>query len=439
MVKPGRYAALGFTMKMLNLRRSLSSNCSWGIILWTCAAFQGCSTQGQLVPEGEVAATASFYWPYAALATDVYRTEGKFEEKLQLAGSSPWLRREIAMLPPDQRQAAIKQAGLDSTALAAMYKQYVADRCNTSVTASAEAGSSAAFDCLVPNATQESELVAGEDRLAESNRSIEGTPRAEQHCDDDDGKEPLVPVTRAMQKYGWERAPEFQRDALPRGWRVFVPELAVDVWRRPLPPDGDSPVVEYAIVYRGTVGGGGWLSNFRALTAYTPFIWDQYRQAQITTQQIVRQMKQVHALSDAIFRRQRSTKIHITAVGHSLGAGLASYIFLRVMDIDRVVGFDPSPVDGASLIGLENRALVMSSRSQPIHSRDGDRSGAAIHLLFEKGEVISRVAPCHDGPIWGAEGGPVVRCESVDFSRGSIFRQHNMARLACMLFLVAPT
>jgi hypothetical protein len=58
-----------------------------------------------------------------------------------------------------------------------------------------------------------------------------------------------------------------------------------------------------------------------------------------------------------------------------------------------------------------------------------------MHLLFEDGEFISQIAPCHSGPIWGAEGGPWVRCERVNFSRGNTFRQHNMAQLACKLFL----
>jgi hypothetical protein len=59
-----------------------------------------------------------------------------------------------------------------------------------------------------------------------------------------------------------------------------------------------------------------------------------------------------------------------------------------------------------------------------------------IFLLSEYGEMVTRLAPCESGPIWGEEGGPIVSCSSVNLSHGSPFRQHNMPQLACKLYVV---
>jgi pimeloyl-ACP methyl ester carboxylesterase len=169
----------------------------------------------------------------------------------------------------------------------------------------------------------------------------------------------------------------------------------------------------------------------------------------------------------------------ITTVGHSLGAGLARYIYLQIPQVTRVVGFDPSPIDGSSMVAVQDRPFVMTGRKpkqgesaddlavasaqvfrgelietamrtesggrkpqssmkagrrQPV-DHDPIAPGAAIFMLHERGEILSLFAPCQSGEIWGSEGGPRVACHVVNWSSGNPFRQHNMAELACRMSL----
>jgi hypothetical protein len=63
--------------------------------------------------------------------------------------------------------------------------------------------------------------------------------------------------------------------------------VATEVWRRNRVSPDQRPTLEYAIVFRGTVGGGGWVSNLRGLTSVTPLVWDQYRQAELATKAVM--------------------------------------------------------------------------------------------------------------------------------------------------------
>jgi hypothetical protein len=396
---------------------------------WLC----GCASQS-VTPQARLPETARFYWPYAALASQVYQPADRLDNDRLLAAASPWIRSEVEQARDPALTATL--ARMLEGDLVTLYRRHIEARCPTAgahgMPASEDDALRAAENrCLTAAEVDAAARLRRQERDAEDNRFSAAVPTRASDCEASDGQDPAVPVDVAARQYGWEPVRELQRHTHPRGWSLFVPGLAIDVWRRRLSPQGDAPSVEYAIVYRGTVGGGGWMSNFRALSAFTPLVWDQYHQAKVATDAIVNQVYRIHALSDALFKRPSATRIHFTAVGHSLGAGLAHYILLRVKQVTRVVGFDPSPVNGSALIPLDERPAVLAQRPQAI---DG-YSQAAIFMLFEKGEVISRFAPCQSGPVWGSEGGPVVRCESVDFSRGSMFRQHNMARLACKLFL----
>jgi hypothetical protein len=68
--------------------------------------------------------------------------------------------------------------------------------------------------------------------------------------------------------------------------------------------------------------------------------------------------------------------------------------------------------------------------------RAGHGGKPTIFMLSEYGEMVTKLAPCESGPIWGEEGGPVIACSTVNLSRGSPFRQHNMPQLACKLYVV---
>lgn len=358
------------------------------------------------------AAISRFYWPYAALAADVYSTEGVGDARLALVLGSSWIRTELRASKDLDAQARL--ALVDS--------------------ASVDPIGETADEALMSAEDLRDRL---EELASEENLSIDEVPKQPDDCEYRKGRPPAVPVHEAIREFKWERVEEFSKYSRGRAWRLFVPDLAIDVWRRPMRAQSSAVAVEYAIVYRGTTGSGGWLSNLRGLTAFTPVIWDQYNQALRATEGIVKQIAFLHGFSDRLFRRTVPTEVAITSVGHSLGAGIASYVYYRLPQIGGVIGFDPSPIDGASLIPLDGREGVMRAKKWPSPVVAQRNDPATMFLLHEDGEILGRLAPCRDGPLWGAEGGPTIRCEKVNFSRGNWFRQHNMAQLACKLFLAS--
>lgn len=450
-----------------------------GVLLLSlvCTLVAGCGHYNRVEnkkTDQEVNATAKFYWPYAALAADVYRTGGQIRTELALALSSSWLRNEVSstangevrkeyedlLQPPNARQIALERANgpcvqetpqLIYTSAGADSNQAVAEvNCATIAAAKPNPDGTAAAGDTVSQprfGASISRLIARPE--VQSKAPPKAVPEGPDDCAYDGKTEPYVPVHLAIEEHGWEAVPELRRQLHPRAWSIFVPGLAIDVWRRKLSSTHGSPTVEYALIYRGTVDGGGWLSNLRAFTAFTPFIWDQYRQARDATKDLIVQLNNLHGLSDALFKRTQPTEIRITAVGHSLGAGLAKYVFLRVPEITRVVGFDPSPVDGSSSFSPSKIADERAGQPEKFPDRDSVLNGptkrtidhdprdpkAAMYLLYEEGEALTLVAGCQSGPLWGDEGGPIVRCESVDLSGGNRIRQHNMPQLACKLYL----
>jgi hypothetical protein len=288
-----------------------------------------------------------------------------------------------------------------------------------------------------------------------SEDSVDKQPRSFADCSD---AETQVPVSR-IESRGWRRMVEVEKYAMPKGWLVHVPELAIEVWEHstlsgamvaPI-ADRDPAQIEYVIVFRGTVGAGGWFSNLRLLTTALPVFWDQYRQAERSARLIVQQLYALHALRVAEHRRKEGTadtvqllaRPHLVAVGHSLGAALASYVYYKLPQVDRVVGFNPSRFDGASSLSLEERQRVAQRRIKAPQVCTAGGADAAVdaplRFLTEHGEVLGRFAPCVDGPVWGAEGGPQVKCDFVDVSGGSVFKQHAMNQLACKLSAIAAS
>lgn len=399
---------------------------------------------------------ADFYMPYAAMAARVYDSQGRTEDMLGVAAASSWLRSQLARDPDEERRRKNLEVLSSPERRAELYRNRIARHC---------AGAHAGFTL----GAGDSAVRASEGRCRKSNESAEDddpdehsmtdVQRQAEYSEDtpvdwrdcnyrgSDHPPPKLPVQQMT--VGWTTVPELQRQLHPRGWSIFVPGLAIDVWRRPRPADGDSPVMEYALVFRGTADGGGWLSNFRALTAFTPVVWDQYRQARVATVDLINQIYQLHALDDALAKRETDTRIKITAVGHSLGGGLANYVFLRLPQITRVVGFDPSPINGSSTFapekvdewsrakGRRDRQSVMTESRQPLDTPEHFDSGVGVFVLYEKGEILTQLTGCVSGPLWGAEGGPVVRCDGVNLSGGNAVRQHNMPQLACKLFLAS--
>jgi pimeloyl-ACP methyl ester carboxylesterase len=396
----------------------------------------GCATdtQGPRLAPQSLPEMSRFYWPYAALAADVYRTGGDSDTHTAMAMASPWLRRKL--METGDPQAADQFYNQTFAAADRRYRALLKLRCQEERRQQADApqGDAALPSCAAEASLKREEDEAKADAANEPNQFRKLEPQSPDDCAYNRGHQPLVPMDK-LSVDGWERVPELHKRTAARGWRLFVPELAVDVWRRERADEGQAAVLEYAIVFRGTVGGGGWMSNFRGLTAMLPFVWDQYRQAEILTTGIIDQIDRLHALGDHVLKRPKPTRLLYTAVGHSLGGGLAQSMYLRVPRITRVVAFDPSPIDGASLVPLEERSAVTDGSRRVVDFDPQDTTRSAMHLLYEHGEFISQIAPCHSGPIWGAEGGPQVRCQRVNFARGNAFRQHNMAQMACSLYL----
>ncbi|WP_156924388.1 lipase family protein [Derxia gummosa] len=394
-------------------------------------------------------AAADFYWEYAFLATDAYNSGYNRNDKiLMLTTMSSWLRERV------------EQAGPDAQARYAEFQR----------TASRPSASAASADDETVCATGQALTVT------QSGVSEQGTAVVERQCRPrtDADEEPTNPVysnrepvsmddcqytadhprphvpmnlilRTAARPGGWERVPEMRIAQQPMGWTLFVPGLLIDVWRRTRAEPDQAHSVEYAIVFRGTADGGGWLSDLRPITAVTPLVWDQYRQARNAVRDVIAEIRQLHEVGDRLLGQQ--TRVHITAVGHSLGGGLARYVYLRNPEISRVVGFNSSPVDGESAFspytaaerpeepvsGVRARADVMTRerRADP-HSFDAD---AAFFMLHEEGEFLSYIGGCTTSNLWGDEGGPKVHCDAIDLTRkGNPFRQHNMAQLACGLY-----
>ena len=149
-----------------------------------------------------------------------------------------------------------------------------------------------------------------------------------------------------------------------------------------------------------------------------------------------------------------------------------------------MVGFNPSPVNGASTIPVSERRNVNSARrvnlkapadpnrddtegqynaemlrrldqaskdagprtidadprpaAAPLHRHlarlaQPQHADAAIFLLYERGEILTGLFPCARGAMWAAGTGPVVTCDAVNYQAGNSLRQHEMGPLVCGL------
>lgn len=394
---------------------------------------------------GALQATADFYWPYAALAAEVYNAGDRPDNYTMLAFDSPSLRQEVRELEHAPAMERVRQ--LDQPAIQNDYAARYAHVCGAEAEARAtSAGRLLQWQghCKLLDDREAEHLRKAALRQVEANVYQDARPTDASDCRYRD-HEPKVPVAEAIAEYHWIRLPEFHADAPARGWSLFVPDLAIDVWRRPRDAAGGGRTLEYALVFRGTVGGGGWVSNVRGVTSFTPLVWDQYRQAETASRNIIRRVQRLHALSDLVHERATPTRLLFTTVGHSLGAGLATYVHMLNPQVTRTVGFNPSPVDGGSMVQVGDdynpkrpaRAVVNQQIADGVRVADagGAPAQAAIFHLVEEGEVLSRFSACTSGPIWGSEGGPMTHCDSVNLSHGSWIRQHNMAQMACKLAL----
>jgi len=381
--------------------------------------------------------TTSFFVDYAVLSADIYRTRGASSERLQ-AFADPALAR---MLP----------AGMDLTS-ETVSRLYDAARQRLCSDGASGNGEPTAFDVARGNCSRAPRDASARQLLLETyNEGDEEfwdvLPSELDQCKITDEIKPRVPVSHITKRHGWRRVREIEKYSSTRSWRIFVPDLAIEVWQRTRTEPATRGRLEYAIVFRGTTGAGGWVSNLRILTAVVPLFWDQYLQAERGARRIVEQIYVLDLLREEYEKEQaaagRPSVPHqrplITAVGHSLGAGLARFVYYKVPEVTRVVGFNASPVDGGNtLIAVEDRPGVMQGReTDPGGFCPTMRTTEAVPSLFflyEQGEILNSIEPCHPGALWGSEGGPVSYCQAVNLTRGlDPLKQHSMGLMACKL------
>lgn len=211
---------------------------------------------------------------------------------------------------------------------------------------------------------------------------------------------------------GWARLYDFDRTPTPRSFYIFVPGLFVEVWVRDGPEEQPS---EYAIVFRGTQGGGGWWSNLRFLTTLFPLFHDQYSQA---ARLYPRLMDQIDLREEQ--KGRPAGQRRITLVGHSLGAGLAMYVAMRNPGVNRIIGFNPTPVSGYLSISHQERTARLAKLEQ-------------VDFVFENSEILHKVNACNDGERFDPELPAPIRCHEINLAGGNIITQHEIGPMACRL------
>lgn len=390
---------------------------------------------------------ADSYWGYAALAAEVYASRGLSEIMLAMplpgAAVSDAQRQEV-IDPSDEIQAMAGERAAGPQTLAGRF----AELCPIhQLQLNGDTERLHRCEVLLPDEyarykklPEEKKLSFREDmqRQERQRQAIDALADSFKSCDVEEDATSRVPLSMVQRDLGWVKVREFEKYDVAKSWNVFVPELAIDVWRRPR-PDRSPHAVEYALVYRGTAGPGGWVSNLQILTTMMPFVWHQYKQAVAATKKIVRQIyyRQMHEDTG----RERASDVLITAIGHSLGAGLAEYSYYRVPQITKAIGFNPTPVDGShSLIPVEDREGIVLSRAHTPRDHESwvtqlepPYNDSAVLMLTERGEILGRLSSCVSGPLWGGEGGPSNLCETVNMAHGNPFKQHDIRPLACKL------
>lgn len=261
--------------------------------------------------------------------------------------------------------------------------------------------------------------------------------------DDCKGKELPEVLTKKTEKSvsvpmflngGWKRLFQFDRSPPARSFMVFISGLFVEVWRREHPASADGtrlPFSEYAIVFRGTQGAGGWASDLRFLTSTLLIFHDQYDQARRMFPRLREQIRLEEELKDAEMKMENGKSPaagpplrgnpFITLVGHSLGAGLAMHVAIHHKGIHRIVGFNPSFITGFMAKDYCTRADNLSTLR-------------SVDFIYENAEVLHNVDPRSETTERVAPTVPtIIRYHMVNMLGGDIFKQHEIGPLACRL------
>jgi hypothetical protein len=183
------------------------------------------------------------------------------------------------------------------------------------------------------------------------------------HGDCDGADDKRVARWLAEWRYLWSCDGPDECKVRTAGQTEPVGGLGVQVWARK-----GARCPEAVIAFRGTVGGneGDWESNFHWILRSFP-VYDQYDQVRDHVGDFI-----AHIERDPCYRNGAT---QITAVGHSLGGGLAQLAAYSDARIRRVYAFDPSMVTGYYSV-------------DPPH-RDRNVQGLRIERIYEFGEVLA--------------------------------------------------
>lgn len=140
-------------------------------------------------------------------------------------------------------------------------------------------------------------------------------------------------------------------------------EIGFKVWKNKVSPDNDQ--VTIVIAFRGTDGGDDFWSNFRWVTRFNPFAWDQYDMARTLATSI----------ESTVMKKYEGKKIRFVTTGHSLGGGLAQQAAYASSAIKMVYAFDSTSVTGFYSVDST--------------IREESKNGMRIYRINEAGEILA--------------------------------------------------
>lgn len=170
---------------------------------------------------------------------------------------------------------------------------------------------------------------------------------------------------------------------------------------------------EVVVAFRGTNFDqvDDWFSNLRWFNRLLP-LYDQYEQVQDFAPEIVEVMRE---------ECPKRKSLQLTAVGHSLGGGLAQQMAYASAEVTRVYGFDPSMVTGYYDVDSAARDKLTSLE---------------IDRVYEHGEVLAYFRYFLRQFAPPAACNPQIRNIRFDVLKGNLINQHSSPALAAKMIAI---
>lgn len=191
-------------------------------------------------------------------------------------------------------------------------------------------------------------------------------------------------------------------------WTIFL-GLKYDLWRN----DHNRKM---AVVFRGTVDGHSWLSNFHWFFKWLPFVQDQYEQVRVILPKLLNRLP------------SEVKEYDLFSTGHSLGGGLAQFASYLSPQIAKVFAFNSSPVTGWTDFTPEH--LKKSAKGNEIYRIHENGEALEAFRLFMKMTYIFNPMPNKD---------PYFKEYRFNLRGGGIVEQHSITQLAQALAIAKET